>query len=262
MRIVLIGAGNLATNLAPALGSNHRVVQVWSRTEASAQALGHRLECPFTTELSQVVTDADIYIISVVDSALSDIARTLTEHISQDAIVAHTAGSMPMSVICHPNAGVFYPMQTFSRDKQVDFWDIPIFVEGHSPWANKVLMELAYDLSQSVYPLSSEDRRYLHVAAVFACNFANHCYDLSSRLLEAHGIPFSVMLPLIEETARKVHTLHPHDAQTGPAVRHDHNVMERHADMLADNPDMQALYRTMSQSIISAFASNDKPTNQ
>lgn len=232
MKIVLIGAGNLATNLGKALRhAGHDIVQVFSRTAESADALAHILQCPSTTCLSDVSLDADVCILSVKDSALADIASQVLpgrEHM----LFLHTAGSMPMDVFAAGRRGVFYPMQTFSKSREVDFRCIPCFVEASSADDLECVRRLASTVSDRVYNLTSDQRKYLHVAAVFCCNFVNHCYAQTESLLKEHDIPFDVMLPLIDETAEKVHVLSPREAQTGPAVRWDENVIARHESML------------------------------
>jgi predicted short-subunit dehydrogenase-like oxidoreductase (DUF2520 family) len=152
---------------------------------------------------------------------------------------------MPLSVFdgYTQHGGVLYPMQTFSMEREVDFRAIPLFIEG----ADARIRQLAESISEHVYELSSDDRKYLHLAAVFACNFANHCYTLAAEVLEKKGLPFDVMLPLVDETARKVHELHPKEAQTGPAIRGDKNVMAAQAALLDSR--MQAIYNLMSESI-------------
>lgn len=249
--IVFIGAGNLATNLAKAL---HRkgfcIRQVYSRTEASARALAQAVEADYTTKLDEVVADAPLYIAALSDAALVELLPRMVQG-RGDALWVHTAGSIPMSVWQGHAArhGVFYPMQTFSKQREADFSRIPLFVESNTPADTELLRKLAETLSQHVYEVTSEQRKSLHLAAVFCCNFTNHMYALSARLLEKYGLPFGVMLPLIDETARKVHELPPLQAQTGPAVRRDENVMEAHLRMLADEPQMQQLYRLLSDSI-------------
>ena len=145
--------------------------------------------------------------------------------------------------------GVLYPMQTFTKNNPVDFNGIPCFVEGNDDMAFETAYNLASSMSSHVYPLDSKARKNLHLAAVFACNFVNHCYEISSEILSKHNIPFDVMLPLIDETARKVHTLAPLEAQTGPAVRYDENVIRMQSDMLKDNPMFKQIYESMSLSI-------------
>ena len=250
MRVVLIGAGNLATNLGKALfRAGHEIVQVYSRTKASAVALAEVLKSSYTITLDDVTEDADIYIIAVKDSVLPSVATSLYEK-HGERFVVHTAGSMSMDVLPFEHRGVFYPMQTFSKNKEVDFSVIPCFVEAHHEEDVQTLKKLALTISDTVYELDGENRRYLHLAAVFCCNFANHCFDLGATLLKEHGnIPFSVMLPLIDETAAKLYSMSPREAQTGPAVRWDENVMSKHLQLLADTPDMQKIYELMSKSI-------------
>lgn len=250
MRVVLIGAGNLATNLGKALfRAGHQVVQVWSRTEASASALASQLKCPWTTEVDGVMDVADIFIIAVKDSVLPSLAEALKEG-REDQLFVHTAGSMPLDVLPFKRRGVLYPMQTFSKDKEVDFSVIPCFVESSDESSLASIKKLSYTISDTVYELDSENRKYLHLAAVFCCNFANHCFSLGAALLKEHGdIPFSVMLPLIDETAAKLYSMSPQEAQTGPAVRWDENVMSKHLQLLSGKPDMQKIYELMSKSI-------------
>ena len=126
---------------------------------------------------------------------------------------------------------------------------IPTFIEWSDETTHALLTTLAQSVTRRVYPLSTADRKYLHLSAVWACNFVNHCYDIAANILAAHHLPFDVMLPLIDETARKVHSLSPHDAQTGPAVRYDENVIAAQSALLADNPELRQLYELLSKSI-------------
>lgn len=251
MKTVLIGAGNLASNLAPALRkAGHDIVAVYSRTRQSAEALATEVGARATDSISDLPVEADLFIIAVKDTCVATLIPQLVKGRQQQLFV-HTAGSLPMSLFeGHATRyGVFYPMQTFSRQRRLDFTDIPLFLEASDAQTLQTLHELAGSLSQQVYDLSSADRRHLHLAAVYACNFANHCFALSADILERHGLPFSVMLPLIDETARKVHSLHPRDAQTGPAVRFDENVMQKHLQLLAGEPLLSQIYELLSQSI-------------
>lgn len=250
MMIVMIGAGNLATNLGKALvKEGYEVGQVYSRTEASASALAEVLGCGFTTNLADVRNDADLYVVSLKDSALADLSDQITKG-REHALFVHTAGSMPMDTLGCERRGVLYPMQTFSKTKEVDFKEIPIFIEANSSDDLMTIKQLSQALSNSVYELSSAERRYLHLSAVFCCNFANHCFALGEKLLQDHGgIPFSVMLPLIDETSRKLHSMSPKEGQTGPAVRWDENVINKQIGLLKDDPQLQEIYRLMSHSI-------------
>ena len=233
MRIVLIGRGRLATNLEHALlQANHEVVSINSRT------------------LESLPMEADVFIVAVKDTALSDVICAAAKG-RENQLFVHTAGSMPMDLFrsLTKHYGVFYPMQTFSKERMVDFNAISLFLEANDAVSMERLKMLATTLTPHIYELDSEGRKHLHLAAVFACNFVNHCYALSAEVLAAKGLPFSVMLPLVDETAQKVHELTPQDAQTGPAVRNDRNVMQMQTAMLADNPAVQHIYEALSNDI-------------
>lgn len=251
MKIVMIGAGNLATNLGSALlEAGHDFIQVYSRTIESAQSLATKLGGAPTTDLNALNRDADVYIFAVKDSVLGELIPTVCKGREQKVFL-HTAGSMPLDVFkgMALHYGVLYPMQTFSKSKQMDFKEVPVFIETNDVFAAEKIVRMAESITDRIYSLSSEDRKYLHLAAVFACNFANHCYSMAADILDRRNIPFDVLLPLIDETARKVHELPPDEAQTGPAVRFDENVIRSQSMMLKDNPLMKDLYERMSVSI-------------
>ena len=233
MKIVIIGRGRLATNLEHALlSAGNEVVSINSRT------------------LEALPLEADVFVVAVKDAALADVIHVATKG-RENQLFVHTAGSMPMDLFKGLTAhyGVFYPMQTFSKERLVDFNDISVFVETNDEVSMERLKMLAATLTPHIYELDSEGRKHLHLAAVFACNFVNHCYALSAEVLKAKGLPFSVMLPLVDETARKVHELAPKDAQTGPAVRDDQNVMQMQVAMLAETPAVQHIYEALSNDI-------------
>lgn len=250
MDIILVGAGNLATQLGKALHRvGHSVKQVYSHTEASAKTLAEMLNCRYTIALEEVVDNADIYIIAVKDSALPSVAKSLVQG-RENSLFVHTAGSMPIGSIPARRRGVFYPMQTFSKQRDVPFHHIPCFIEAEQMDDLQLLKDLASTISDDVHELDSDNRQYLHLAAVFCCNFANHCFSLGAQLLQEHGgVPFRVMLPLIEETAAKLRTLSPKEAQTGPAVRWDTNVIDKQMRLLSDQPNLQNIYEILSKSI-------------
>ena len=250
-KIVLIGAGNVATHLGVSLQQKGcEVVQVYSRTPESASLLAGILNVPYVTSLSEVACDADIYIVALKDAVFQEVLPAIVKG-REKALFVHTAGSLPMSLWegAVSNYGVLYPMQTFSKQRAVNFEEVSFFVEASGAEDLKTLKEIAGLLSPRVYEANSEQRKYLHLSAVFACNFANHMYALSAHLLKQQNLPFEAMLPLIDETARKVHELLPQDAQTGPAVRDDRNVMSSHMDLLSDEPEIRELYEKISESI-------------
>ncbi len=251
MKIVLIGAGNVATNLGFALDkAKQEVVQVYSRTEKAAQQLAEMLHTESTISIEDVTADADLYILSVKDDVLPTLIPQLCKG-KEEKMFVHTAGSVSKYVFkgYANHYGVFYPMQTFSKDRLVHFDNIPCFVEGSGVMELAFLKLFASQLSQTVYELDSEGRKYLHLAAVFACNFANHCYAVGADILEKHHLPSDILLPLIDETAAKVHELPAKKAQTGPAVRYDQTVLQRQASLLEDNPLLKEIYESMSKSI-------------
>lgn len=251
MRIVLIGAGRLATNLGVALHkAGHEILCVYSRTLESAQTLTALTGGEAVNDIGHIPLQADVFIVAMKDSVLADLLPQVASGREQQLFV-HTAGSMPMSMWqgLTTRYGVFYPMQTFSKERLVDFSEIPVFLESSDEDTMQRLRKLAESITAHTYDLDSDGRKVLHLAAVFACNFVNHCYALSSDVLARCGLPFDVMLPLIDETARKVHELSPQQAQTGPAVRYDQNVMDMQAAMIADNPLVEDIYRKLSLSI-------------
>ena len=233
--IVIVGAGNLATSLAVALKkAGLSPLAVWSRTSESAQALAARVGCGFSTVIEEL-PQASVVIIAVADAAFHTVARRVALHYP-DALVLHTAGSVPMEALRDEGCncyGVLYPMQTFSKGRIVDFTTVSTFIEGCNDDVALRVQAIAAALGGRVYNANSEQRCFLHLSAVFACNFTNALYAMSAQLLEANGLPFDAMLPLIDETAAKVHTLHPREAQTGPARRGDSAVMQRQASMLS-----------------------------
>ncbi len=250
MKIVFVGAGRLATNLGRALmEAGHDIVQVYSRTQESAGAMAQIVGASPATSIAAVRKDADVYILALKDSVLADIIPQLCK--GSEAVFLHTSGSVPMEVFqgMALHYGVLYPLQTFSKERAVDFADVPFFLEASGERAMRVAEELAQSVSNNVSRLSSADRKQIHLAAVFACNFTNHCYSMAADILGKHGLPFSHLLPLIDETAQKVHTMSPREAQTGPAVRYDENIIRAHGEMLRDNPFVKDIYDRMSMNI-------------
>ena len=249
LKMCVVGAGNLATQLSEALAqTGYKIVQVYSRTEESAKQLADRLQTNFTTSTESITTEADIYFVALKDSAVDQV---LSKVEFGDKLLVHCSGSLPMNILSSysDNYGVFYPLQTFSKNRKVDFKKIPIFLEASSEENLNILEEIAHEVSESVTRLNSEKRKSLHIAAVFACNFANHCYAMAAKYLESKDLSFEILRPLIMETAQKVQELHPKDAQTGPAIRFDENIINAHLNELNEMPDLQELYNSISKSI-------------
>ena len=250
MKVSLIGSGNLATQLGIALfKKGHRIVQVWSRTAENAAELAIRLNCQYTNDLSLMNYDSDIYVVSVADKAIETV---LSGRFWGSKLVVHTSGSTPMELLypyCE-NFGVFYPFQTFSKAKKVDFDQIPVCLEANTPKNLEILKDLAQSISNNVQLINSEQRQQIHVAAVFACNFVNHFYSIGEGLLREKGIGFDILKPLILETAAKIVDHSPKSVQTGPAIRNDKDIINKHLTLLKNQPDLQILYRQITDRII------------
>lgn len=250
MKIVFIGSGNLATHLSLALkASEEEITQIYSRTEQHAKELAGKLVCNYTTHIDEIDKKADIYVFSVKDDALHSLIASICKD-RPDGLFLHTAGSVPMDIFKGhaSHYGVLYPMQTFSKHRRVDFQKIPCFIEASSEETLATIRALAESISNHVVDCDSEKRKKLHLAAVLACNLTNHCYRLAERVLQEEQIDFHLFLPLIDETAKKVSEMSPRDAQTGPMVRYDVEVMNRQIALLPDERTRQ-IYRLMAESI-------------
>ncbi len=251
MKIVFVGAGRLATNLAPALyKAGHEIIQVYSCTLESANKLAILVGAQPIADIEQIVSKADVYIIALKDSVLEEVIPALCAE-RKNSVFLHTSGSVPISIFENVaiNYGVFYPLQTFSKDRTVDFSNIPIFIEASNDGTIDLARRLAGNISNNVNELSSDNRRYIHLSAVFVNNFVNHCYTIAADILTQQGLSFEHLIPLIDETTSKVHDMTPQAAQTGPAIRYDENVINKHLAMLKDTPLLKQLYENMSCSI-------------
>lgn len=258
--IVVIGAGNMATRLSLALAAQgHHIRQVYSRTMQSAQALAMRLggDTLYTTHLHDVIDNAQLYIFSVSDNALSQVIENMPHN---NGLWVHTAGSMPMDIFSSrtQHYGVLYPMQTVNKERDIDWCDVPIFIEAACEEDASYIESVTRTISQRVTRCNSQQRQAVHLAAVFACNFTNHMYAIAEQLLQEQGLDFDVMKLLIRETQLKAESMSPLQAQTGPAVRNDSNVMNKHISLLGNTPESN-LYRLISDNII---LYNNKQHNQ
>ena len=254
--ISIVGSGNLAWHLAPALDNMGYVVkEIYSQNPQHARELTSRLyqaevkaSLDFSTSLSK------IFIIAVADDAIQSIAQEII--LPEDAILAHTSGSQPLSVLGYaatPNIAVIYPLQTFSKQKKVDFSKVPFFIESDTPIAERMLTRLAKSISNEVHRIGSTERKALHVAAVFASNFTNHMLRMSRDLMEENNLNFDLLKPLITETLNKALTLGPEKSQTGPAIRGDFEILDRHYDFLQHDLAVAAIYKMISQHIIDRY---------
>ena len=251
MRIVILGTGNLATQLGMALHAQHaEIIQVYGRTYTSASELANLLGCTFTTSKPKIISDADLYILAVSEAAITEV---LTNAPFRDRFIVHTSGSISIDVLTSfsSNYGVFYPLQTLTKQKAVDFSAVPICIEANSAENLEKLSRLAKTISDQVFEINSIQRRELHLAAVFVCNFVNHFYSIGEKLLQEQHLDFNLLKPLISETAQKAMLFSPSDVQTGPAVRDNQQIIELHRKMLEQHPEWQKLYALISKDIIS-----------
>lgn len=251
MKITIIGAGNVASHLAVALfRAKYDIVQVYSRTNKHAAFLAKKVDAQPVSEIEAIESNADLYIIALKDDIIVDIVRSL--HLP-GKIVVHTSGSSSMSALASVSEriGVFYPLQTFSKEKEMSFSEVPVFIEGCDKGTTVILNQFAHTISNHVYEADSAKRKAIHIAAVIACNFTNYLYQVSSDYLSEHGISFDVLKPLIRETAQKIMETEPVNAQTGPAARGDWRIIEDHLKILENKPELMRLYQLLSEGIAS-----------
>jgi len=249
MEIVFIGSGNVATNLGLAFkAKGFTIKQVYSRSSQNAETLAAKLDAEYISDISDIYMKADFYFYALKDSALRS---TLQKIDMPSGVHVHTGGSIPMSEFegLTSKFGVFYPVQTFSVNKQIDFTNVPICVEACNLEIQKKLLDLAGIISEKTYLMNSDQRKKLHLAAVFACNFSNYMYDISSQILEDSDISFEIIKPLILETAEKINTLTPYAAQTGPAIRMDMKTISKHISLLGRNSEYRKIYKMLTKSI-------------
>lgn len=251
MRIVIIGSGNVATHIAKTLDGTHEIAQIASRNEQHAQRLAEALGRPVatTTEMNQIIDDADAYIISVNDDSIASVVRSTP----QSGLWMHTSGSVGMEVFdgYKQHHGVLYPLQTFSREIEVDMSQVPIFIEGNNETSLNGIKTIADSLSLHTYRADSEQRRQLHIAAVFGCNFANRMWAIADEILKNAGYDFTVMAPLLRATLDKAVQAGPLSGQTGPARRGDKQVMAAHLKSL--DAEKAEIYRIISTSIFNEY---------
>jgi len=245
LQVVIIGSGNVAQHLIKAFAAIVQVqlVQAFAR---HPENLSHLLPKEKITNSFNDLSEADVYIIAVSDDAITEVSSQLP---LEGKLVVHTSGSASLDQLDSKNRrGVFYPLQTFTKNKSVDFSTVPICLESEHKEDYRILETLGYALANSVYRIDSAQRQSLHVAAVFVGNFTNHLYGIGSRICKENHISFDILKPLIRETASKINTLTPLQAQTGPALRNDKNTLQRHLDFLKDS-NQKEIYTLLTQSI-------------
>lgn len=246
-RVVIIGSGNVATSFALILKDKCELVQIYSRTLTNAKALAQQVGCEAIGDLKNLALDADVYIVSVKDDAITSVVDAVPDNC---ALWLHTSGSTPIDVFQNKRSryGVLYPMQSFSKSHPANMSEVHIFIEGCDSETCKEIKAIASLMTKNVHETASAEREKLHIAAVFACNFTNHMFTLSSEVLDEAGIPFDAMLPLIKTTIAKLDNITPQESQTGPAARGDMKIMQKHIKSLHD--DKKEIYKLISQSIM------------
>ncbi|WP_309608816.1 F420-dependent NADP oxidoreductase [Flavobacterium sp.] len=246
IKVVIIGSGNVAQHLISAFAKSDavEVVQVYARNKENAT---HLLDSYKITSNIKDLTEADVYIISVSDNATATVSSQIN---FENKLVVHTSGNVGLDDLDDKNrSGVFYPLQTFSKSKEVNFKEIPICLEAQNSNDYQLLETIAKSISDKVFNINSQQRKALHVSAVFANNFTNYLYQIGSDICHKNNIPFEILQPLIQETADKIITLSPKDAQTGPAKRNDTQTINAHLNFLSDE-NHKEIYKLLTKSII------------
>lgn len=244
MKIVILGSGNVAYHLVKAFHEKGiQISQIFGRNENDLKEISRTFSVPYSTsELAK----ADFYLIAVKDDAVAEVSKNITE---ENCLVAHTSGSLPKEVLTGAYCKAsFYPLQTFSKSKELNYAEIPFFLEAENNQDLEIMKNLALKISDRVKISDYEKRKYIHVTAVFACNFVNHLFARAKEISDSQNIPFNYFLPLIEETTSKIIEVEPKLAQTGPAVRNDERVLDLH-EALITNEEHLKIYRVMNDSI-------------
>jgi predicted short-subunit dehydrogenase-like oxidoreductase (DUF2520 family) len=247
MKVVIIGSGNVATVLGKKiLSAGHDIVEVVSRSIEHAQTLASKLNSTASDNIKSINTDADICLLCIGDSVIKTVAEALS---FKNKILVHTAGAISKDVLrSADNYGVLYPLQSLRKEME-HIPEIPVMVDGNSPEVSQTLFDFASGWASSVSFSTDEERKKLHVAAVFASNFTNHIYTMTEQFCRNENIEFESLLPLIKETALRLEHASPSEMQTGPAIRNDHLTINKHEEALAAYPELKYLYTYLTQSI-------------
>ena len=248
IKVVILGGGNVSYHLTTHLLENKKIelVQIYNR---SIEKIVQFKSKTIVTDNLKELKEADIYIITISDDAISNLSSKLN---LKGKLVVHTSGNTDLFELKSISSkGVFYPLQSFSKGKIIDFSEIPICIEASTENDLKVLETFAKSISNKVYKLNSKQREKIHLAAVFVNNFVNHLYHIGNEICDKNSIPFEILHPIILETATKITTLKPIDAQTGPAKRNDSITIEKHKAMLTQN--QQEIYTLLTKSIYKTY---------
>lgn len=244
MEIVIIGSGNVAYHLAKAFTQNNiKIKQIFGRNKEDLKIISETNKIAYSNE---ELAEADFYLICSSDKAINEISKKITK---ENCLVAHTSGSLPVEILEGKyRKSNFYPLQTFTKNKPLEYSNIPIFLEAENPKDIEFLEFLAEKISNKVMNIDYEQRKYIHLTAVFSCNFVNHLFARAKEISDEQSIPFDYFLPLINETIEKINHLSPKEAQTGPAIRNDLRVLKLHEELIKNDAQLN-IYETMNDSI-------------
>ena len=250
--VSIIGSGNVAARLGHLFKKKKfDVAAVYSRNNSAVNALSSELKVPVVPQLKNL-PQTDLTVLAVSDAAISDVATQLP--VSSKTLVVHTSGIASLDVLIpHARRGVFYPLQSLSKNKETNWENVPVFIETTNRKDEQLLQAVAELLHLPCHILNYEQRQYVHLAAVFANNFTNRLYEISFEIAQLHNIDPTLLTPLIQETAAKIKCMSPHEAQTGPARRRDSATIEKHVDLLRQHSQYRQLYEIMSRSIIESL---------
>lgn len=250
--VSIIGSGNVATALGIALiNSGINIIEVFSPNINNSKLLADKVDCNYVESIEELNSISDLYIIATPDKEISNVISKL-KHIQ--GIIVHTSGGQSSEILHDFNrSGVFYPLQTFTKNKSVDFKRVPICIEGSDGATSDLLIQLANKISNNVVVLNSEQRQYLHLTAVTVNNFSNLLYYHAQNVLDEKGIDFSLLHPLVQETGHKIREVNPEEAQTGPARRNDVSTIEKHLALLGQYPEFKEIYKLLSDQIIRKY---------
>ena len=259
-RIAIIGTGNVAWHLSQALeNAGHTVEVVFGRDIQKATHLSSSLYLAEATNKADLSSfRIDVAIICVTDDAIEEVAQALV--LPSETVLCHSSGNQPLSVLGYAqteNLGVFYPLQTFTKGKQVSFEDIPICIEAEGDRSLEMLRSLGKSISKNVQELNSKQRSIIHLSAVFACNFSNHMLAISNQIMKSNDIDFQLLHPLIVETLNKSLTIGPENAQTGPAKRGDLATLDKQYNALSNDAEVAELYQMISQHILDTYSDDN-----
>ena len=246
----ILGTGNIAWHFAHQLHAHgYRINCIYNHRLENAQQLAEKFNCRYTDQPS-AIPHSDLYLLAVKDDSYQQL---ISEIIGNEAVYVHASGCLDMEILkpLSPNYGVLYPFQTLTKSKEISFQEVPLCIEASNEFTLHVLSDLAKKLQSPCYTVTSQQRAYLHLAGVFACNFTNALYGIAKQIAEQQQIDFEIIKPLIAETARKIKTLSPAEAQTGPAKRNDLIIMQKHTEMLI-NPTWKEIYKLVSKTITTA----------